>query len=326
MASSVEGVIGAAATVAREIDTSPGRQDRIFRWIAAGAAAATLSLIVLVTIFLTREAWPAVDVAGWSFLTGRAWSPSAGAGSFGIAAMMYGTVVTAVVAMAITVPVSVATALFINEYAPVRARSGLTSLVDLMAAIPSLVYGMWGLFFLEPRLFGIENWLTTHLDFVPIFRVEGPLGASLFNAGLIVSLMTLPITTSIVREVLAQVPRAEVEAALALGGTRWATIRSVILPFGRPGIVGGSMLGLGRALGETIAVTLILNFQHVITPRILESGGVTVASVIAVSFGEAQELGISALMAAGLALFLVTLVVNLFAAVVVERSRPEGRA
>lgn len=298
---------------------TPG--DRVYRVMATAGAGATLVLIVLIGLFLLIKALPALREAGWSFLTTKDWSPDAQKPRFGVASMMYGTLVSAAVAMAVTFPVSVSTALFINEYAPRRLRRPLTSLIDLMAAIPSLIFAMWGLFVLVPFLLPLEQWAVDRFGGGLPFMRAAAIGASLSNAGLVVSLMTIPIATSIIREVLSQVPRHECEGALALGATRWGMIRTVVLPFGRGGIIGGSMLGLGRALGETLAATLILSLTFEIKPRVLENGGITVASALAVQFKDAQKMGLSALMAAGLALFAVTFAINLLAAAVVSRSR-----
>lgn len=297
------------------------RSDRFYHALATTGAGITLLIIVLIGVFLLLEALPAFQAAGFDFLTTQRWDPDSVPPIFGVSAMMFGTAVTAIVAMLATVPLAIATAVFINEYAPRVLRATLTSLVDLMAAIPSLVFALWGLFFLVPWLQPIEGWLVAQLGGTLPFMRAIATGSSLFNAGLVIALMAIPITTSIIREVLSQAPRHECEGALALGGTRWGMITTVILPFGRTGIIGGSMLGLGRALGETIAATLILNIRFEIKPQILETGGITVASGIAVEFFDAQELGLSALMAAGLALFLVTIVINLLAAVVVERAK-----
>ncbi|WP_171064000.1 phosphate ABC transporter permease subunit PstC [Actinomadura soli] len=305
----------------RKISARLTRGDRLYHATATAGAGATLALIVLIGLFLLIKALPALREAGWSFLTTKEWSPDAERPRFGVAAMMAGTLVSAVVAMAVTFPVSVSTAVFINEYAPRRLRRPLTSLIDLMAAIPSLIFAMWGLFVLVPFLVPLEQWAVDRFGGALPFMRATAIGASLGNAGLVISLMTIPIATSIIREVLAQVPRHECEGALALGATRWGMIRTVVLPFGRGGIIGGSMLGLGRALGETLAATLILSLTFEIKPRVLENGGITVASALAVQFKDAQTMGLSALMAAGLALFVVTFAINFLAAIVVSRSR-----
>ncbi|MEU8266468.1 phosphate ABC transporter permease subunit PstC [Sphaerisporangium sp. NPDC049002] len=317
---------GPHAQEPRKLEARLTDADRLYRAFVASGAGATLVLITLIGVFLLIGALPALRTAGLSFLTTQPWAPDGQPPKFGVAAMMFGTFVSAAVAMVITVPVAVCTSLFINEYAPRSLRRGLTSLVDLMAAIPSLIFAIWGLFLLVPLLQPIEDWAVAQFGgWMPLMEASAT-GGSLFNAGLIIACMAIPITTSIIREVLAQAPRHECEGALALGGTRWGMITAVILPFGRSGIVGGSMLGLGRALGETLAATLILSIAFEIKPRILENGGITVASGIAIEFRDAQELGLSALMAAGLALFLVTFAINFLAALVANRSRPGAGA
>lgn len=206
------------------------------------------------------------------------------------------------------------------------------SIIDLMAAVPSIVYGLWGVFFLTPNILPFSQWLSTYFGWIPIFAVEAfdpddPLAsptiftASTFIAGIVVALMVAPIASSIMREVFTQAPVGEREGAFALGATRWGMIRSVVLPFGRGGIIGGTMLGLGRALGETIAVYLIISPVFIIQPHILEKGSNSIAALIALRYSEASAFELSALMAAGLALFLVTLIVNFGASMVISRSR-----
>ena len=300
---------------------TPG--DRRFRRLAAASASSSLVIMGLIAAFLLWKGYEALRVAGLDFFTTFQWSPNSEPAEFGVASMMYGTFVVAVIALLVAVPVSVGTALFINELAPRRLRKTLTALVDLLAAIPSIVYGLWGRDVLQRDMYGIFDWMADHLSFIPFFAPDGrTFSSSLFVSGLIVALMATPITTSVVREVFAQAPPLEREGALALGATRWGMIRTVVLPFGRGGIVGGSMLGFGRALGETIAVSIGRSSSYDSIPvHILEPGGATVAATIANEFAEASPLGVSALMAAGLALFLVTLFVNLGANLVVSRSR-----
>jgi phosphate transport system permease protein len=188
--------------------------------------------------------------------------------------------------------------------------------------VPSLIYGLWGRFFLQPRLVKVSHWLTTHVAFIPIFKTHTTLlGGTTFIAGFVVAIMVLPLCTAIFREVFTQAPPGEKEGALALGGTRWGMIRTVVLPFGRGGIVGGSMLGLGRALGETIAVALIISPINHDLIHILDRGGNSISALIALRFGESTPFGINALMAAGLVLFVMTLIVNAFASMIVNRSR-----
>lgn len=291
-----------------------------------------LVIMSLVGLFLLIRAWQALSVSGWSFLTVSSWDPDSGAGHFGIAAVLIGTLLIAAVAIVIALPVSISTALYISEYAPASLKKALVSMVDLMAAIPSVVFGLWGFFFLQGAVTDIAKWLTNNLGWIPLFAVDGydpsdPLASvtvftsSTFVAGIVVAAMITPIMTSIMREVFSQAPAGEREAALALGSTRWGMIRSVVLPYGAGGIIGGSMLGLGRALGETIAVYMIISPVFAIQPHILQNGASSVSSLIALRYGEASPFAMSALMAAGLALFLLTLVVNFAASTIAARSR-----
>jgi len=304
--------------------------DVAFRGIARAGGIIVLTIMSLVGLFLGFRAWQALSVSGLAFLTEQAWEPDSG--RFGIAAVLVGTILIALVAVAIAVPLAIGTALYITEYAPRKAKQFLIGLVDLMAAIPSVVYGLWGFFFLQGNITPVSRWISLTFGWIPIFAVDGadpddPLSSvtvytsSTFIAGIVVAFMITPIITSIMREVFAQAPLGEREGALALGSTRWGMIRSVVLPFGRGGMIGGTMLGLGRALGETIAVYMIISPVFVIQPHILQNGANSVSSLIALRYGEATEFGTSALMAAGLTLFLMTLVVNLGASAVVARSR-----
>jgi phosphate transport system permease protein len=303
--------------------------DRIFRAVVTAGALMSLVVLALIAVFLVREAWPSLRTAGFSFLTTFEWFPDDEGGKYGIAAMLFGTVMIALIALVLAFPVSVGTALFINEYAPRRIRPVLVSLIDLLAAIPSLIFGLWGLFFLQPRMNGLAQWLNDYLGFIPIFKASLPgfYGSSIFVSGVILAAMIIPIVTSISRSVMGEVPRVHCEAALALGGTRAGMIREVILPFARSGLVGASMLGLGRALGETIAVAMILSNDFRVPSSFTSPGGASVAGTIALKFGEASVNGRSALIGAGLLLFAVTLSVNLLARTVVRRSsRLTGRA
>nr|WP_202554434.1 phosphate ABC transporter permease subunit PstC [Streptomyces sp. SID4936] len=308
----------------------PGLPDRVFRGVARGGGGLVLAVMLLVGGFLLYRAWEALSRAGWSFLTTEAWEPDAG--RFGIAAVLVGTVLIALVAVAVAVPLAVGGALYISEYAPPRLRRTLISVVDLMAAVPSVVYGLWGLFFFEGKILPTARWIATYLGWIPVFRVDGadpsdPLApesvytSSTLVAGVVVALMVAPIACSVMREVFSQAPVGEREGAYALGATRWGMIRSVVLPFGKGGMIGGTMLGLGRALGETIGVYLIISPVFEIQWHVVQSGASSVAALIALRYGEASEFGMSALMAAGLALFLMTLVVNFAASSIVARSR-----
>jgi phosphate transport system permease protein len=272
----------------------------------------------------------AITSDGLAFFWEQAWEPDAG--KFGIAAVLVGTILIALVAVALAVPMALGTSLYISEYAPLKLKKTLIGLVDLMAAIPSVVYGLWGFFALQGSIVPVAKWLSQTLGWIPIFKVDGydpndPLStttvftSSTFIAGIVVALMITPIMTSIMREVFSQAPVGEREGALGLGATRWGMIRSVVMPFGVGGIIGGTMLGLGRALGETIAVYMIISPVFIIQPHILQNGASSISSLIALKYGEASEFGMSALMAAGLTLFVVTLIVNFGASAIVARSR-----
>ncbi len=300
--------------------------DKSYRIIARSSGGLTLGLMALIGLFLLIRSWSALRVAGFSFFTRSAWAP--GLGQFGVWAALVGTFLIAIIALLIAVPVAICSALFVTEYAPARLRRPLTSFIDVLAAIPSLIYGLWGRAYLQPRAILLSRWLGTHFGFIPFFHTPDASSvasypSSTFIAGVVVALMIVPICTAVMREVFSQAPPGEKEGALALGGTRWGVIRSVVLPFGRGGIIGGSMLGLGRALGETIAVTLII--APLFNPRdlthVLHTGGNSIASLIALRFSESNAFGISALMAAGLTLFVITLVVNAMASIIVARSR-----
>lgn len=313
------------------LDLDPGISagDRVFRGVATGGGILMLLVMGGIGAFLFWQSVPTLRAYGWSFFTEADWQPEAN--RIGIAAVLSGTVVVACVAIVIAFPLALGTALFIAEYAPRRLRRTLVSLVDLMAAIPSVVYGLWGFFLLQPHIIHLSRWLSDHLRWIPVFAVDTDPDAALwepsrytssaFIAGVVVAMMVLPIACSIMREVFSQAPAGEREAAYALGATRWGMIRSVVLPFGRGGIVGGTMLGLGRALGETIAVVLIISPVFEINWRVLQNGAITTSSLIALRYGESTGIQLSALMAAGLVLFLLTLVINALASIVVARSR-----
>ncbi|MFF2462411.1 phosphate ABC transporter permease subunit PstC [Streptomyces mirabilis] len=307
-----------------------GLGDRIFRYQLTAAGVVVLAIMAGVGLFLLLRAGQALKATGFSFLTTAEWQPDVH--RFGIAAVLTGTLLIAAVAVTLSVPLAVGTALFISDVAPRKLRRTLVTMVDLMAAVPSVVYGLWGLFFLQQHVIGLSRWLSSWLGWIPLFTVDGaqpgePLAsdsvytASTFVAGIVVALMVAPIQCSVMREVFSQAPAGEREGAYALGATRWGMIRSVVLPYGKAGIIGGTMLGLGRALGETIAVYLIISPVFTIQPHILQTGSNSVSSLIALHYGDASTFGMSALMAAGLALFLLTLAVNFTASSVVARSR-----
>jgi phosphate transport system permease protein len=235
---------------------------------------------------------------------------------------MYGTIVVALIAVILGVPVAIGTALFLTEYAPLRSRRALIAMVDLGAAIPSIIYGLWALHQFQRQIVGTTTWMVRHLSFIPIFQANSPpYDGSYFIAGIIVALMIVPIVASVSREVFSLAPPGEREGAYALGATKSQMIRTVVLPFGRGGMIGASMLGLGRALGETIAVLIILGNVPFISDEILEHGGQTVAASIAAYFGSGGTLGTQDLLMLGFVLFTFTLIVNLIASTIVNRSR-----
>lgn len=304
--------------------------DRIFKAVATGGGVTVLLIMLLVGLFLALRASDAISASGIKFLTTQAWDPDNH--HFGVAAVLVGTILIALVAITIAVPLSTCTALFLTEYASPMLRTLLVAVIDLMAAIPSVVYGLWGFFLLQAKVVPVSMWISKHFGWIPIFKVNGSdpsnpiptsstFTSSTLIAGLVVGMMVTPVITSIMREVFSQVPIGEREAALGLGATRWGVIKSVVLPFGKGGMIGGTMLGLGRALGETIAVLMIVSPIYSIQFQVLHSGGISVSSLIALRFGEANAFGLSALMAAGLTLFLMTLVINFAASSIVARSR-----
>jgi phosphate transport system permease protein len=314
----------------RRLRSKKDRGDQVFRGVSYLSGTSVLAIMAAVGLFLSIEAFDALRTQGFDFVTTAEWQPDTG--NFGIASVILGTGLIALVAVVVAVPISMGTALFITDIAPARLRSTLVAIVDLMAAVPSVIYGLWGLFLFQGGAIGLSRWLSTWFGWIPIFAVEGadpndPLAnatvftASTFVAGLVVAMMVMPIQCAVMREVFSQVPIGEREGAFALGGTRWGVIRIVSMPFARGGIIGGTMLGLGRALGETIAVYLIISPRFDINFHVLEAGGNSVSSLIALRYAEASGFGLSALFAAGLALFAITLVVNFVASWFVSRSR-----
>jgi phosphate transport system permease protein len=314
----------------RQLVDTKAPVERAFLGLTRGSALIVLTVIALVGIFLAIKALPALKVSKFSFLTTQAWQPDIH--HFGIAGIMTDTILIALVAVIIAVPVALGLALFITEVAPAQIKRTLVSLVDLMAAVPSVVYGLWALLFLQNQVVGVSRWIATWFGWFPLLRVNGAdptnpaqsgsiYSASTFVVGIAVSLMVIPILCSVMRETFSQAPLGEREGAYALGATRWGMIRSVVLPFGKGGIIGGTMLGLGRALGETIVVILIISPVYNANVHILQSGGNSVSGMIANLYNESSALGTSALMAAGLALFTITLVINFAASAVVARSR-----
>ncbi len=318
------------AEIPRSVEAVPGVGDRVFRRGVALSGLLVLAIMGAVGLFLSSQALEALRATGLSFLTTAVWEPDNN--RFGIAAVLTGTVTIALVAVTFSFPLATFTALYISEVASQRTKRTMIALVDLMAAVPSVVYGLWGAFFLQGQVVGVARWISTWFSWIPIFKVDGadptnPLAtptvytSSTFLAGIVVALMVMPIQCSVMREVFSQAPPGEREGAYALGASRWGMIRSVVLPFGVGGIIGGTMLGLGRALGETIAVLLVISPSFEINTQILQKGSNSVSSLIASRFSESSGFGLSALMAAGLSLFALTLVINFTASAFVARSR-----
>ena len=317
------------AQTRRQLIVRQSLGDKVFRRASFGAGGMTVAVMLAVGLFLSVRASSALKVANWGFLSEQEWSPETQ--TFGVAAVLFGTLSIACIALVVSVPLSLGTALLLSYVVEGKVRSMLVSLVDLMAAVPSIVFGLWGVYFLQSEIIPVARWLSTWLGWIRVFAVTDADGASYtdasaftssaFIAGVVVGLMVVPTQTSIMREAFARTPIGEREGAYALGATRWGMIRAVVIPFGKGGMIGGVMLGLGRALGETIAVYMIISPIFTINPQVLKSGTNSVSALIALRYGEASEFGISALMAAGLVLFLLTLAVNFVASSIVSRSR-----
>jgi phosphate transport system permease protein len=300
------------------------RGDRVFQIVITAFAVSIPLLLVLIAISIAIAAWPALSRSGFSFLTSSKWDVSAG--EFGAAPAIYGTLVSSALALLIATPLALGVSIFLSEIAPKWLRQPVGFLVDLLAAIPSVVYGLWGIFVLIPILRDpVAPFLrdTLHLGKTPLF--SGPnYGYSMFAAGIILAIMILPFIAAVTREVLLAVPRSQREAALALGATRWEMIRDAVIPYARSGIVGGIILGLGRALGETMAVTMLIGNRPEISASLL-APGYTMASLIANEFTEAtSDTHLSALMGVGAVLFVVTLIVNALARWLVWRVTKSG--
>jgi phosphate transport system permease protein len=292
----------------------------VYRWATTGFALVIPVLLLLIAVEVFHAGWPALSKFGFSFFTSSDWD--AVKGNFGAAPAVYGTIVSSLLALVIATPLAVGVAIFLSEFAPNWLRQPVAFLVDLLAAIPSVVYGLWGVLVMVP--FIREHVMpfvkdTLHLGDFPLFS-GAAYGPSMFAAGCILAIMILPYISAVTREVLRAVPRSQREAALALGATRWEMIWDAVLPYARSGIVGGVILGLGRALGETMAVTMVIGNRHEISASLFQPG-YTMASLIANEFAEAtNDLHVSALMAVGAGLFVVTIIVNVIARWLVWRT------
>jgi len=292
------------------------RADSLFAILAGLCGVLILLVLAYMVISTTGTALPVFRSQGISFVTSSEWRPSAG--EFGILAFIYGTVVTSAIALVIAVPLSLGVSLFLTEYAPKRLRGPIGYAVDLLAAVPSVIYGLWGVFVLLPLfLQPVAEFLSKYLGFLPIFAAPAT-GLSYFGAGVILAIMITPIISSLSREVFDTVPDADRQAAYALGATRWEMIRQSVLPRGRAGIVGATMLGLGRALGETIAIALLIGSRADISASIVQPG-YSMAAVIANQFQEATGDHIRALVGVGVVLFAMTIVINMAARALVWR-------
>lgn len=312
----------------RTITTELRFTDKLFRGIVTGGGLISLVILGLIGFFLIYNGFEAVRNAGLSFLTGFEWVDAVPeneqAAAYGIGAMLYGTIVTGILALIMGVPIAVGTALFLSYYAPEWLKKPMVIVVDVMAAIPSIVYGLWGFFVLMPHAEYWAKLIHKYFGFIPFFDMPAPVFTrSPFIAGLVLAIMITPIVTAIAREVFAQTPLERIQAAYALGATKWSMIKAVVFPYGRGGVVGGAMLGLGRALGETVAVYTVLNLVYDIRIEVLLSAGGNVASMIVNKFGEADFVELQALMAAGFVLFLVTLIVNFFANYIINKTARE---
>ncbi len=301
------------------------RGDRVFLGLTRGAGILVLVIMASIGAFLVWRAIPALRVNSVNFFTYQQWFPDAtppAQPAFGIAALTFGTVLTAVIAMTLAVPVGYGIALFVAYYCPRRIAAPLGYVVDLLAAVPSIIFGLWGLQYLMPRSQGLMAFLADHFGWIPLFRNDmGVYTRSVAIASIVLAIMILPTVSAISREVFVQVPLGHIEAALALGATRWEMVRTAVIPFGRPGMISAAMLGLGRALGETIAVALVLSAAFSVNWQITTPGGNTFAANIANRWNEAGSVGLGALIASGLVLFIITLVVNMIARLIIERRR-----
>lgn len=279
-----------------------------------------------VAAFLIYQAVPAISADKGDFFATQGWDPD-GSQVFGIAALAFGSLLSSLIALVIGVPIAIGVALFISQYAPKSLARPLSYVVDLLAAVPSVVYGLWGLMWLVPNLIPLEKFLNRYFGWIPLFAsTNQTYGKSMFAAGVVLAVMILPIVAAISREVFVQTPRENMEGALALGATRWEMIRMTVLPYGRSGVISAIVLGFGRAVGETIAVALVLSSLNVISFRILDPSGTAIAANIANKFGDAGNVGRGALIASGLVLFAITLIVNFGARAIVRRGSTEAKA
>jgi len=299
----------------------PVGADRVFNGVLASASAIVLVLLAASVAFLCKYGFTALRQAGLGLFTDPTWSPDAH--HFGMLSLLVGSISIAILAVVIATPISLCLALMINEYAPRPLKPWLTGIVDMLATVPSIVYGFWGLLLVSNIQAAPARWLVTHASFVPIFRTVSPnqYVKSIFACGLICCVTIIPIITSVSREVMAQTPRDVCEAALGLGATRWGMVTDVVLPFSRNGILGAVLLGVGRGLGETMIVVLVLSQGNHLTSALMGPGGLgSIAAEITENFVASSVITKSALILLGLVLFMTTLVINIIARLIVERS------
>jgi phosphate transport system permease protein len=309
----------------RKLHIRPSGPDRIFNGVLGGSSAIVLLVLAAVVAFLCWKGFDAARTAGLGLFTDKSWDPDEH--QFWIMPLLVGSIAIALIAVAIATPISIASALMINEYAPIRFKPVLTGVVDLLATVPSIVYGFWGLELVSNLQGGPARWLVDHVGFIPIFRTASPnqYVKSVFACGLVCAVTIIPIITSITREVMSQAPRDVCEAALGLGGTKWGMITDVIFPFSRNGILGAVLLGIGRGLGETMIVVLMLSSHNVVTDALLGPNGLgSIALQITENFVTGSVIAKSALILLGLILFLTTLAVNVIARMVVQRQSGFG--
>jgi phosphate transport system permease protein len=292
-----------------------------FRGLSLAAGLMVLVIIAAIAIFLISKAVPAIQADKANFFSTKTWFPNDTPAKFGIASLAFGTVLTAVIALIVAVPIALGIALFLSHYAPKRLATPLGFVIDLLAAVPSVVFGLWGRDVFQNPVRDFSVWLNHYFHWIPLFGGDGPYGQSIMLGSLVLSIMVLPIVTSLSREVFQQTPAMNEEAALALGATKWEMIRTSVLPYGQPGVIAAVMLGLGRALGETIALALTLGALFNISFNLIQNGGNSIAANIANTFGEANATGRGALIASGLVLFAITLVVNMAARAIIYRRR-----
>ena len=296
---------------------APGRMgDKVFSTSSLVAGSLILAVLAAVAIFLVAQSLPA-------FLADPA-DVNDGQGFWTyVIPLVFGTIWAAALALVIALPFAIGIALFISHFAPRRLAQGLGYVIDLLAAVPSVVFGLWGITVLAPAVQPFYSWLVDNLGWIPLFA--GPVsgtGRSILTVAVVLAVMILPIITALSREIFLQTPRLHEEAALALGATRWEMIKVAVLPFGRPGIISATMLGLGRALGETMAVAMVLSPSVIISFALIQSQNpTTIAANIALNFPEAHDLGVNVLIATGLILFLITLLVNSLARMVINRRK-----